>query len=1420
MSNGHRSAGGAATGAGMDYQARVSAWAGVHLLAEEDAEPPFGLRSPAARIACEGSQPVDDLMLTTDAGCVAYVQVKRSVALSRDGHSMLASAMDQFVRQFLAARAATEGSRDAPDAANDRIVLVVGAGAPATVRVTLRETLDRVRAFPGDKLSGDGLGVERRRALESVVQHVRSSWRAAAGSDPSRRDVRELLNLVHVETIEVGDGERDERSAKDILRRSVLEAPEQASEAWLVLINEGLRLIQTHGHADRTRLLTVLNSAGVGVRAPRSYRKDIRRLGNHSDRVTSLLAEHVSIRLGTERVRIARPYVSLLRDAAETGPVLVVGEPGAGKSGVLRSLFETLREEGRQVVVLAAQQPPFVSPGDLRAELRLDHDVVEVLANWPGTRPAFLLVDALDAARTEASAAALRTLIREVGERTDRWHVVASMREYDARHSRELALIFKGEPPNAPVTPLAGGSFARIRHMVVGRLTDDELGQIAELGALDLARLLESAPAPVAELLHNPFNLRLVAELLESGTNPKAIREVGSQLDLLDLYWQERVEGGGGKHDAPARQALLREAVTAMSRDRVLHVDQDVVESVASGRHLYDLLSEQVLVEWKPRPEDAPRSSTFAFAHHVLFDYAVARLLLRRDAGRLAAFLAADPAFVLLGRPSLVMHFHYLWALDQPGGAREEFWETALDVCDPPGIPEIGKLIGPGVAAEIGITVQEFEPLLVALADPDDSVRTSAENALAYCSRALLRERGSQPEASGLLCDLADRLSYTSTTGSIYPTSWILWDLADHDELSAAQREQLGTASRRLLVFAWTQRQRDTRLVAGAIRFVCQTFATNVVASAALLRQAIEPDHLAQHGSEELRILADAVASLTPHDPGFVRDIYRASFGYSETSDAPTALRRGVLSLTSNRRQDYQSALYRLVESFPAFLRAAPEEAVGAMNVAVECHVTRRPPLPDEDAVVFDLDGERARLLADYSHVGDWGRGRPDQYAIQLLDRVQQRLEELANQQADTATLGVLLNTLVRTCQLGVVWRRLLGSGARYPGQIGMRIRAAGWSLPLLVCRDTITKVGEMIAALFLDLCEAERKRIERAILSIPEVTPPDRLRSAEHARDRLLGCLPEDGLVTVEARTHLYALRAADAIPGNEDGLTSQFGTRAVHEVELLAEQGVPVDAEPNRRLQDLERPVKDFADAHLNEVPESHSLAEVFPHLTELHTALRSSEADGIHEKQADSAWGSLAKACAAIAKMEALNCQDEEGAFVRAVLLETSKNRVPTVDGDADERFVEPTWGSPAARIEAAAGLVTILRHPSCDDSDVLAAVERLIVDPAPCVRYQIACRLMYPYARDPEWTWRMIERLARDPSIGVMRGLVRTLSFLRFREPKRVASSTIGIMQAVADAPNRKKLSNFMCARPRRSVRRRQGCCRVCRYRRDC
>ncbi len=1378
----------------MDFQARVSAWAAVHMLAEESVEPPFGLGAPVVRVACEVDQPVDDLVLTATDGGAVFAQVKRTVNLSVRSSSRIASAIDQFVRQFLEWRTAKETEVPA-DPAQGRLILAVGTSTPSTVRVTLREALDRLRALPGDEMPRAGLNRDQGRAIEVIAAHVRASWVAETGSDPGDDDIRALMRLMHVQAVEVGQGERDEGLAKTILRSNVLVSPGQASQAWSLLIDEGQRLIRTRAEANLPRLRDVLSSADVPVDAPTSYRDDIRRLRDHSDRVARMLADHADIRLGSATVRVQRPYVPVLRDAADFGSVLVVGEPGAGKSGVVFSLFETMNDGGRDVVLFAAQNPPFSSLGSLRDDLQLDRDVVDVLANWPGQQRAVLLVDALDAARTDESAQALRTLIREVQRCADRWSVIVTIREYDARYSSELDSIFRGTPPDGPVPPLGGPEFSQIRHVVIGRLTDDELRQVGETGAESLAALISSAPEDVTELLRVPFNLWLAAELLNGGAEPQAIRSAGSQLALLDLYWGERVLRRPSPRDGLTREAVLRDVVRSMVRRRALHTDSDSVATVAAGPHIADLLSAGVIVEWQPNQHHPPRTATLEFSHHMLFDYAVARLLLRVSVARFLDVLEKDPAIVLLGRPSLVMHFHHLWATAVPGKPPKEFWEAVLAVCRSPVIPEIGKLVGPGVAAEMGMVIDEFEPLLGALMDPNDSVREAAERALAHCVRALLAERGVGPDSYGLLCDLAERLLDGGRIETVYPASWILWKLTDKGDLSPSERVQAGASSRRLLTFAWDQKRRDSALVGRSMRCVCRMFTTDTAASATLLRRAIEPVHLAEHGHDELIALADEAIALVPHDPRLVGDLYRSAFGYNEVSDAQTYVRRGVMSLTSNRRQDYQMVLYRLVESFPAFLEREPEEAVRAMNGALESYVARRRTLSDEDVHDFVLEGLDCQLLADGSRY--WGRrtqGHPDQYPIQLLDAVERRLDELAEGQESEAELAQLLDTVIRKCRLAVVWCRLFVLGSRHPIRVGLRIRNAAWATAVLVCQDTIRDIGMMIGAVTPHLTRADRVRIERAVLSIPEAASHDRQRWAEHTRDRLLGCLPADALATSEAAALMSDLRAADAVPPNSPDFDSGVISRRFGEKDHLAEMGVPVDAGPNRRLRELAVPAKEFAGAFSNETPGEEALADVLPHLRRLHAALATADSDGVHERQAEYAWGHLSGACASIAKMEDLRCHEDTGAFVRAVLLEASLSEVPAVDGDADRRFVEPSWGSPAARIEAASGLTAVSRHATCDDSDVLDAVQRLASDPAPAVRFQVAQRLMYRYGRDPEWTWRMVERMAGDRSIGVKRGLVDgPVHSLRGVDPARAAKVAIDIRRSVAGVSDGKKLT---------------------------
>ena len=340
---------------------------------------------------------------------------------------------------------------------------------------------------------------------------------------------------------------------------------------------------------------------------------------------------------------------------------------------------------------------------------------------------------------------------------------------------------------------------------------------------------------------------------------------------------------------------------------------------------------------------------------------------------------------------------------------------------------------------------------------------------------------------------------------------------------------------------------------------------------------------------------------------------------------------------------------------------------------------------------------------------------------------------------------------------------------------------------------------GEYLKAIFPILEIDLRKKVEQAILSIPDTLSADQHEGAKQVRDRLLGCLSLEVIVTDEARQRLKELQAQNAVPPNEPlvrFVRNWIGSYG--EEEYLKDQGVPVDSEVNRRIRDLARPVKEFTDKHQNSTPTSEDANGLLPHLRALHEALRHADEDGVHPKQRDRAWGILAAACARMAIAEGLSCREEPGTFVKAVLLEASRHHEPVYDPQYDAQFDEhPPWGSPAARIEAAAGLITLARHPDCATMDVLTAMEELSTDQVPAVRYQIAARLNVLYPRAPEHMWRITERMAQqEGSRGVLQGLLAgPLGRLAGVEPDRVAAVTKTILERITEGPGASRVREF-------------------------
>jgi len=137
------------------------------------------------------------------------------------------------------------------------------------------------------------------------------------------------------------------------------------------------------------------------------YIKDIQAIRTYSDKTKNSLARFSKLSVptteGEKNVIISRKCVDLLCNAVKTQSFIVVGEPGAGKSGALHLVAERLLDSGHPLAYLAVDRLSVCTLKKLSDELRLSHDFDEVLFNWEDDKTGILIIDGLDAARGGSS---------------------------------------------------------------------------------------------------------------------------------------------------------------------------------------------------------------------------------------------------------------------------------------------------------------------------------------------------------------------------------------------------------------------------------------------------------------------------------------------------------------------------------------------------------------------------------------------------------------------------------------------------------------------------------------------------------------------------------------------------------------------------------------------------------------------------------------------------------------------------------------------------------------------------------------------------------------------------------------------------------------------------------------------------------
>lgn len=1344
--------GGSASASGARYENLVVAWYASRSIAKIPGSTLLGLPPDVAitSVRCQTEAPVDDILAETSAGGFIFIQCKRRLSLSSGVDASFTAAINQFVLQWIVC---SQRGEDRPwarplEAHRDRLVLATSAESSAVLRVQLPKLLQRIRDNPNLSLERAGESAAESQVAQQVISVIEGAFHNRLGRPTTTDELSDFVRLLWIQTLDVEDDRTDARASQETLASLVVDDPAQATMAWSVLTQMASRFAVQRTGGSTATFRSELSAAGVSLKSHREFATDIDALRSWTKAKLGQVSAYTRLVANDPASTIPRRVSGALREAVDQS-YLVTGEPGAGKSGVIYELAEDLLRDGHDVVFLPVDRLPVSGGAQLVDELRIRHALHEVLENWEGKSNAYLIIDALDAARNFGTQVVFRELITSALGLSGRWRVVASVRKYDLRFGVEWRNLFSGAPPSLEFSDT---EFGRVRHVAIPILSDDEISAAASRHK-SLGTFLSHASNTLFDLLRTVFNLHLLAQLLEDGATASSLSAISTQLELLDRWWDYRIQRSDHKHDV--RERILSDLLEVMLAGRSLQVARRELREnrVIDLEGLADLEAHGVL-----RTTDVVGLTSggdrIQFAHHILFDYAVARIPFGRgsDPSLITDRLARDRDLALVLRPSLHLVCQDTWGL---GRSRDLFWALSFALSRHDGVPEVAKLAAPMVAAEQALILDDLKPLLARL--PIGSTKVNEQSARDFLNHLLgallvLSASGSDlaGAGSGPWPELVAATSDSSDRSLMFGVRTLLWKLCERPaQWTSDQRNYIGRAARNLLSFVWSPNNYDGNLVVNALDAVLKTFDTDVRASRSLIEQAMAPEHMANYAYIELSWIARGVNSIAASDPDLVAALYAAAFGFREKSDEKTSMGQSqILPLSSNRRQDFEMSWYQLSEAFPSFIASHPREGIRALSRAIDGYLNRERQ-NDGTETQFSFRNRDLKLKADHSY--SWRQFKHYRDALTLLPLFDSWLDSLASAPQPADSFADAIDLIADENSLAGIWAGAVAASSRHPAYFGPAIADLLAVPDILQSLELTHDVGTALPKIYRYLSQAQRSAIEAAILGLGG----DR---GKRAKNILLGTLPTELIATDDARSAKKDAEQAKAIQPNRRPVEFSSFSGVYDSRAYLRDEGVDVESTAATTLLRLEDSVKDFSATHLNANPSPDQILGMWPHLDALWKEFR--HLDGVGDTKLSEHALSVAAEVASRAARVDLSREDltpvRQG--VREILRRAACGVYPEVHANIEEQFNNSiSWGSPSARIEAAQGLLSLLWYHQ--DSDIRDDLRRLLHDPVAAVRWHIVHRSFLLVKTDPDFVWDVASYIQNEEdNRGVVAGFL--------------------------------------------------------------
>ena len=621
-------------GGGVTFEHVVGASYLVSLLAEDI---PRGLnRGVTDSVAFQqrwSGAILDDLVVTTRTA--EDEQIRLALAVKHNLTFSAAPSNTVFHRVISDCWDTFSGVHNWPfDPAVDRIGIGVGEYS-ATADKHLQRVLDWARRSDSPEVFArihiDGFSSAEMRGHLQAIKMLLADAAGREVSDDEQWQFLRCLVVIHFDVEHAGS--RDSTAAWNRLLDQMSDRDDAKARQ---LFDRLVSLVDEHAASGGTLTAESLRQVLGGdfpLRDQVSCARDLERIRQHSDRILGRVTNTIGGNLHLPRAELLEQALDAIR---ANRLVVLAGEPGVGKSVLLASLADRLRQEGE---VLATSVDD-LSPESLEAfasHLGLQNDVQTLLGAISRAPLRCLFIDRLEKASLDSDRRrVLNDLLWEVKRYNEK---VNSAGGHTDAHWRIVAGCRLGELANLlPHLSVREEVQKGVLHTLqVDGLSDAELTQVGEF----IPRLsFLIAQEHIQELLRRPFVLDFLTlpELTFSSEN---LPQVLTEAWLLDLYWHQVIRLADGARDGMG-DPDGRERAT-------LELGRYALETGRAGIGIEQLEAQAVRGLEIDRVVERT-DARILFAHDVLQDWAAAKIL-ESEGDDLPQFLKSCNESLALVRP-------------------------------------------------------------------------------------------------------------------------------------------------------------------------------------------------------------------------------------------------------------------------------------------------------------------------------------------------------------------------------------------------------------------------------------------------------------------------------------------------------------------------------------------------------------------------------------------------------------------------------------------------------------------------------------------------------------------------------------------------------------------------------------------------